>query len=55
MNRILEGKQTITTLNVGISSWQKSLKYFYTTTIVPIDTFDGMIVFKKVTPSTLLE
>lgn len=52
---ILEGKQTITTLNVGISSWQKMLKNFYTTTIVPIDTFDGMIVFKKVTPSTLLE
>jgi len=54
-NRILEGKQTITTLNVGISSWQKILKYFYTTTIVPSDTFNGMIVFKKVTPSTLLE
>ncbi|NUU60640.1 erythromycin esterase family protein [Paenibacillus agri] len=55
LNRILEGKQTITTLNVGISSWQKILKHFYTTTIVPRDTFDGMIVFKKVTPSTLLE
>ncbi|WP_159881667.1 erythromycin esterase family protein [Paenibacillus puerhi] len=54
-NRILEGKQTITTLNVGISSWQKILKYFYTTTIVPSDTYDGMIVFKKVTPSTLLK
>lgn len=54
-NQIIEGKQTITTLNVGISSWQKIMKFFYTTTIIPRDTFDGMIVFKEVTPSTLLE
>ncbi|ADY55621.1 Erythromycin esterase [Syntrophobotulus glycolicus DSM 8271] len=51
--KLLDGQQKITTLNVGISGWQKLLKSFYTTTIVPNDTFDGMIVFKKVSPTTL--
>ncbi len=53
--KILNGQQKITTLNVGISGWQKLLKFFYTTTIVPNDTFNGMIVFKKVYPTTLIQ
>lgn len=52
---ILKGQQKITTLNVGISGWQKLLKSFYTTTIVPNDTFNGMIVFKKTSPTTLIK
>lgn len=52
---ILKGQQKITTLNVGISGWQKLLKSFYTTTIVPNDTFNGMIVFKKTFPTTLIK
>ncbi|WP_461612929.1 erythromycin esterase family protein [Clostridium sp. Marseille-QA1073] len=52
---ILKGQQKITTLNVGISGWQKLLKSFYTTTIVPNDTFNGMIIFKKTSPTTLIK
>lgn len=55
IQKILSGRQRITTLNVGIEKWQKLLKMFYTTTIVPEETFDGMIVFEKVSPTTLLE
>ena len=52
---IVSGRQKIATLNVGIAQWQKFLKMFYTTTIVPEETFDGMIVYEKVSPTTLLE
>lgn len=52
---IISGRQRITTLNVGIAHWQKLLKMFYTTTVVPQESFDGMIVFKKVSPTTLWE
>lgn len=52
--QILNSKQTITTLNVGLPSMMKKIKSAYTTTIVPQDTFDGMIVFRAVTPSTIL-
>lgn len=50
---IISGKQRITTLNVGIAQWQKFLKMFYTTSVVPEENFDGMIVFDKVVPTTL--
>lgn len=52
--RILGSEQTITTLNVSLSSVQKKLKSAYTTTIIPQFTFDGMIVFQTVTPSTII-
>lgn len=52
--QILGGEQSITTLNVGLSSMQKMLKSAYTVTITPQATFDGMIVFQAVTPSTIL-
>lgn len=49
-DRILEEKQSLTTLNVSAVTIVKS---FYTTEIVLRDTFDGMIVFDKVSPTTL--
>ncbi|MDR2939518.1 MAG: erythromycin esterase family protein [Clostridiales bacterium] len=52
---ILSNKQTITSLNVGIYSWQKLSKAFYTQTITPKDEFNGMIVFKQVSPTTLIK
>ncbi|MDE7332114.1 MAG: erythromycin esterase family protein [Lachnospiraceae bacterium] len=52
--QILSSEQTITTLNVGLPSALKMLKSAYTITVVPQDTFDGMIVFQAVTPSTIL-
>lgn len=52
--QILGGEQSITTLNVSLSSMQKMLKSAYTVTITPQATFDGMIVFQTVTPSTIL-
>lgn len=53
--QILSSEQTITTLNVGLSGMLKMLKSAYTTTIIPQSTFDGMIVFHTVTPSTIIE
>lgn len=52
--QILSSKQSITTLNVGLSGTQKMLKAAYTVTITPQETYDGMIVFQAVTPTTLL-
>lgn len=52
--QILSSKQTITTLNVGLSSMLKKVKAAYTSTIIPQDTFDGMIVFQAVTSSSIL-
>ena len=52
--QILSSEQTITTLNVGLSGMLKKVKAAYTSAIIPQDTFDGMIVFRAVTPSTIL-
>ena len=53
--QIVSSKQTITTLNVGLSGMLKMLKSAYTAIIIPQSTFDGMIVFHAVTPSTFIE
>ena len=53
--QILSEKQSITTLNVSLSGMEKLLKAAYTVNITPQDTFDGMIVFHSVTPSTILD
>lgn len=52
--KILSSKQTITTLNVGLSGMQKMIKSAYIVTIIPQVAFDGMIVFQAVTPSTII-
>ncbi len=52
--QILSRKQTMTTLNVSLSGLGKLLKTAYTVNIIPQDTFDAMIVFQSVTPSTIL-
>ena len=52
--QILSSEQSITALNVSLSGMQKMLKSAYTVTVTPQDTFDGMIVFQSVTPSTIL-
>lgn len=52
--QIMSSEQSITTLNVGLSGIQKMLKAAYTAKIIPKDSFDGMIVFRAVTPSSLL-
>lgn len=53
--QILNSEQTITTLNVSLSGMQKMIKAGYTTTIIPQSAFDGMIVYRSVTPSTIIE
>lgn len=53
--KIANSKQSITTLNVSLPSIAKLLKFTHTSTITPQETFDGMIVFQEVTPSTILE
>ena len=53
--QIVSSEQTITTLNVGLSGMLKMLKSAYTVIIIPQSTFDGMIVFHAVTPSTFIE
>ena len=53
--QIMNSEQTVTTLNVGLSGMLKMLKTAYTTTIIPQSTFDGMIVFRTVTPTTIIK
>lgn len=53
--QILNSEQTFTTLNVSLSGMLKMVKAAYTTTIIPQSTYDGMIVFHTVTPSTIIE
>lgn len=52
---ILNASGKITSLNVGIEGWQKLSRMFYTQAVVPSRSFDGMIVFREVSPSTLFE
>lgn len=47
---VITEEQRITSLNVGGII---PLKIFYTSKIVPNETFDGMIVFEEVSPSTM--
>ncbi|MDE6622237.1 MAG: erythromycin esterase family protein [Lachnospiraceae bacterium] len=49
-SKIISDKQRITSLNVTAMT---ATKAFYTTKIIPKDTFDGMIVFSEVSPTTL--
>lgn len=49
-DKILSGTQRITSLNVGSLTL---LKMFYTTKIIPCETFDGMIIFDQVGPTTV--
>lgn len=53
--QILNSEQTITTLNVSLSGMLKIVKFAYTTKVIPQSTYDGMIVFRTVTPSTIIE
>lgn len=48
--KLLGRRQRITSLNVGSLTL---LKMFYTSKIVPKDTFDGMIIFDQVGPTTV--
>lgn len=49
-SKIISDKQRITSLNVTAMT---AMKAFYTTDIIPEDTFDAMIVFGEVSPTTL--
>lgn len=51
--KILTSPQKMTALNVGIASWQEKIPMFYTQSIVPAKNYNGMLIFKQVTPSTL--
>lgn len=53
--QILSSEQTITTLNVTLSGMQKWMKSAYTTTIIPNTAFDGMIIFSRVSPASIIE
>ena len=46
---IIAKEQRITTLNVGAVTL---LRDFYTTKLIPRNTFDGMIIFEEVSPTT---
>lgn len=49
-HKLLSKKQRLTTLNVGSITF---LKTFCTSKIVPLDTFDAMIVYDAVTPTSI--
>lgn len=53
--QILNSEQSITTLNVSLSGMLKMVKSAYTTKVIPQSTYDGMIVFRTVTPSTIIK
>lgn len=53
--QIINKKQSFITLNVGLSDFQTKSKAFYTTSIVPADTYDAMIIFDKVKPTNILQ
>ena len=53
--QIMSSEQTVTTLNVSLSGMLKMVKAAYTTTFIPQSTFDGMIVFQTVTPTTIIK
>ncbi len=48
-SEIIAKEQRVTTLNVSAVTL---LKAFYTTKIIPNETFDGMIIFEEVSPTT---
>lgn len=52
--QITSSEQAVTTLNVTLSGMQKRIKSAYTTTIIPDKTFDGMIIFRRVSPTTII-
>lgn len=47
---VMAKEQRVTSLNVGAVT---VLKAFYTTKLIPENTFDGMIVFEEVSPTTI--
>ncbi len=41
--------------NVAIQNWQTLTPFFYTQTLVPLKTYDAMLVFREVSPTHILE
>ena len=48
-------EQTFTTLNAGLARPLTLFRAAYTTTVVPAETYDAMLLYRAVTPTTLLE
>ena len=53
--QILTSSQKMTVLNVGIAKWQQMISAMYTKNLIPVNTYNGVIVFDQVHPSTLLQ
>lgn len=51
---IVTEKQAMTGLNVSVSEMQLKVSTMYTQKIVPSETYNGVIIFHDVTPTTLL-
>lgn len=49
--KILNSSQKMTSLNVSVSKAELKMASFYTQKIVPSETYDGVIIFSKVTPT----
>ena len=52
LNQIIQNPQTMSCLNVGLLPWQKTMRVFYTQTIIPEKAYNSMIIFDKVSPTT---
>ncbi|WP_010250650.1 erythromycin esterase family protein [Acetivibrio cellulolyticus] len=50
----INNQQKMTALNVGISKWQQKVSTFFTQKIIPAKAYNGVIIFRDVTPSNLL-
>lgn len=54
-NQIISSTQRVSTLNSTVGGFMTYFKFFYTTKFVPDQMFDAMIIFQKVSPTTIFE
>lgn len=52
LNQIIQNPQTMSCLNVGLLPWQKTMRVFYTQTIIPEKAYNSIIIFDTVSPTT---
>ena len=52
--KLMNGQLRMTSLNVGIAEWQKLMKNTYTSLITPSASYNALILFNEVHPTTLI-
>lgn len=52
---IISNEQKMVNIGDDFRSWHKLLKMFYTIDMIPKDSYDGLIIIKEATPTTVIE